>query len=201
MKKRYGFFGGGFNPPTYAHIELAKQVMKQMQLEKLFFVPVGNLYQKPELIDEIHRYEMLKLVTDKKVGLEVSTIELKQKKSLSTIDAFHLIQKTYWESENFFIMGIDNLKKLPSWKDAVELIENFQYVILNRGTEEAERVLEENELLRKNKNQFSILENKEFAWYHSGEIREKIKQGKTNQAALLTNPKVIDYILKHKLYV
>lgn len=201
MKKRYGFFGGGFNPPTYAHIELAKQVMKQMQLEKLFFVPVGNLYQKPELIDEIHRYEMLKLVTDQKVGLEVSTIELKQKKSLSTIDAFHLIQKTYWESENFFIMGIDNLKKLPSWKDAVELIENFQYVILNRGTEEAERVIEENELLRKNKNHFSILENKEFAWYHSGEIREKIKQGKTDQAALLTNPKVIDYILKYKLYV
>ena len=56
--KRYGFFGGSFNPPTKAHEELAKEIMKEFNLDKLFFVPVGNTYQKNGLIDEKDRYRM-----------------------------------------------------------------------------------------------------------------------------------------------
>ena len=49
--KRMGFFGGSFNPPTYAHINIAKASIEKLGLDKFFFVPVGNLYNKPDLID------------------------------------------------------------------------------------------------------------------------------------------------------
>ena len=51
--QKIGFFGGSFNPPTYAHLEVAKTALRQLNLDKVFFVPVGNLYNKPDLIDEI----------------------------------------------------------------------------------------------------------------------------------------------------
>ena len=59
--KRMGFFGGSFNPPTYAHINIAKASIEKLGLDKFFFVPVGNLYNKPDLIDEVYRYDMLKI--------------------------------------------------------------------------------------------------------------------------------------------
>ena len=40
---RIGFYGGSFNPPTKAHIELAKKVIKECNLDKVIFVPVGDI--------------------------------------------------------------------------------------------------------------------------------------------------------------
>ena len=40
-------FGGAFNPPTVAHIDLAKQILKEMkEIEKVIFVPVSTKYNK-----------------------------------------------------------------------------------------------------------------------------------------------------------
>lgn len=58
---KIGFFGGCFNPPTNAHIYLAKKVLKECKLDKVIFVPVGDFYNKKELISAEHRYNMLKI--------------------------------------------------------------------------------------------------------------------------------------------
>lgn len=33
---RYAFFGGSFNPPTKAHMNLAEQVIKEFHIDKFF---------------------------------------------------------------------------------------------------------------------------------------------------------------------
>lgn len=58
---KIGFFGGCFNPPTNAHINLAKKVLKECKLDKVVFVPVGDFYDKKELVPAKHRYNMLKI--------------------------------------------------------------------------------------------------------------------------------------------
>ena len=50
--EKVGFFGGSFNPPTNAHLEIAKTALEEMELDKVYFVPMGNTYKKPGLIDE-----------------------------------------------------------------------------------------------------------------------------------------------------
>ena len=60
-KKRIGFFGGCFNPVTIAHINLIKETIEKCELDKVYFVPMGDFYLKPELIPAKYRYEMLKL--------------------------------------------------------------------------------------------------------------------------------------------
>ena len=85
--KKYGFFGGSFNPPTIAHEIIAKEIAKEFNLDKVYFVPVGDFYNKKDLIDERKRFEMLNLITDS--NIDVLDIELKAKKSLQTIDAFN----------------------------------------------------------------------------------------------------------------
>ncbi len=58
---KIGFFGGCFNPPTNAHVNLAKKVLDECNLNRVVFVPVGDFYGKKELAPEKHRYNMLKI--------------------------------------------------------------------------------------------------------------------------------------------
>lgn len=204
--QKIGFFGGSFNPPTYAHLEVAKTALKQLNLDKVFFVPVGNLYNKPDLIDERHRYTMLKLACKDENKIDVEDIELNQNKNLSTIDAFKLISDKYKNVESYFIMGADNFKKLPNWKDSNELIENYKYIVFERKDNthkdlELEQYIMNNEVLNKNKNNFNILTLKKFDEINSGIIRNYIKQAEYSKCNKYTIQEVIEYIKKNNLYL
>ena len=75
--KRYGFFGGSFNPPTIAHERLAEEIAEKFKLDKVYFVPVGNYYKKTDLIDENKRLAMLESIRNDKIDvLDLSLIHI-----------------------------------------------------------------------------------------------------------------------------
>ena len=43
---KLGFFGGCFNPPTIAHLEIALKAIEIEKLDKVYFVPMGDYYKK-----------------------------------------------------------------------------------------------------------------------------------------------------------
>ena len=98
--------------------------IEKLNLDAVYFVPVGNLYNKLSLIDENYRYKMLELICDDKIMVE--NIELGRKQTLNTLQAFELIEQKYKSTENYYIMGADNFEKLHTWKNAKELIENLK---------------------------------------------------------------------------
>lgn len=203
--QKIGFFGGSFNPPTYAHLEVAKTALRQLNLDKVFFVPVGNLYNKPDLIGEKHRYNMLQLSCKDEENIDVENIELNQNRNLSAIDAFKLIEKKYGDVESYYIMGADNFKKLPNWKDSQELIENYKYIVFERKDDtykdmELEQYIKNNEVLNNNKNNFHILTLQKFDEINSGIIRNYIKQEEYSKCNEYTMPEVIEYIKNNNLY-
>ena len=71
-----------------------------------------------------------------------------------------------------------------------ELIENYKYIIFERNDSthkdiELEQYIKNNEILNNNKNNFHILNLKEFNEINSGIIRNYIKQNKVQE--LITN--------------
>ena len=131
MKSRIGFFGGCFNPVTNAHINLIKAVMKQENLKKVYFVPMGDLYQKKDLICLEHRIKMLQLAFENEVNMDILDISNKDKK-MCAIDTFQVIDEKFPEAERFFIMGSDNYQKMTEWRDAENLLKNYHYIVLDR---------------------------------------------------------------------
>lgn len=194
---RIGFYGGSFNPPTKAHIGLAKKAIKECKLDKVIFVPVGDLYKKEGMAKGIDRYNMLKLACEEESNLQVSDIEIKSNKEYKAIDIFKIIQKEYKESENFFLMGADNFKKILSWKDSNKLVRDFNYIILDRGLEEAKSIIENYDFLKKNERRFRIIENQEFKECSSTHIRKQLKHGEEPKDL---NDKVYNYIKKNNIY-
>mgnify|MGYP002772478659 FL=1 len=199
--KKLGFFGGSFNPPTYAHINIAKMSIEKFNLDAVYFVPVGNLYNKPSLIDEKYRYKMLQLVCGDKIKAE--NIELNRKETLDTLQAFNLIEEKYKndETEIFYIMGADNFEKLPNWKDSKKLVEDYKYIIFKRDGSNLEQCIEKNQILKKNRQNFKFLDLQQYADISSGIIRELIKKEDYEKCKEYTDAAIVQYIKENKLYL
>lgn len=197
--KKLGFFGGSFNPPTHAHINIAKMSIEKFNLDAVYFVPVGNLYNKPSLIDENYRYKMLKLICDDKIKVE--NIELGRKEPLNTLQAFELIEQKYKNTENYYIMGADNFEKLPTWKNAKELIENYKYIIFERNGSNSKSLIDTQELLKQNRDNFNFLNVEQYSNVSSGIIRELIQNENYEECEKYTRPEIVQYIKENKLYM
>lgn len=197
MKKRYGFFGGSFNPVTNAHLNLANLVVEKFKLDKLILVPVGNKYQKQNLADEQHRYEMLKIATKNYEKLEVSDIELNLPYALTTLQAFKRIEEKYQDITPYFIIGSDNLIKLTAQPDFETLAQNYEYIVLERGTSTKEQIAS-NLILKRYETHFNVLEDNPYEQVSSTNVRNNL-----NNEIKLKNmipEEVYEYIKKTDLY-
>ena len=195
--KKYGFFGGSFNPPTIAHERLAEEIADKFKLDKVYFVPVGNYYEKTDLIDENKRLDMLKSIkTDK---IDVLDIELNSKKKLLAVDAFELINNSFSSSENYFILGGDNLEKLPNWENATKCLNN-NIIAIQRGNN-LDTIIENNNLLKSHKNKIFEFNTNNLNDYSSTKVRQALQNEDKEILSKMLNKKVYFYIEKNNLYM
>lgn len=132
--KRYGIFGGAFDPPHIAHLIVAESVRDQLELDKIIFIPSGNPPLK-ESIPVKDRMAMADIAFGSDKNYEVSDIELVNIKERSfTVNTLENLRNKY-SSEDiklFLIIGVDNLIGLSGWKDPDRLFEMSEVVVINR---------------------------------------------------------------------
>ena len=122
---------------------------------------------------------MLQKICENNEGIEVSDIEITSQRQLYTIETLRLIQEKYKEYEIYFVLGTDNLKELETWHEADELLKKFKMLVLERGDDDIEQIIEEDDFLRKYKTSFIKLQNIEKINLSSTEIRDKVKRGES----------------------
>lgn len=197
--KKYGFFGGCFNPVTNAHINLANIVVQKFGLDKLIFVPMGDKYQKQNLANEQHRYEMLKIAISKQERLEVSDMELNLPYALTTLQAFQKVQEKYKDIAPYFIIGADNLIKLTNSNDFKTLAQNYKYIVLERGIQTKNQIVL-NPVLEQYRENFNVLENNEYEGVSSSQVRNLLQIGEDKNIMEIVPKDVYEYIKRYDLY-
>ena len=195
--KKYGFFGGAFNPPTIAHEKLALEIAEKYNLDKVYFVPVGNFYNKKDLVDEKERFKMLKLISSDKI--DVLPIEFNMNKNLNTSEALELINNEYKNVDRYFIMGGDNLEKLSSWQNPENCLNGNKFIAIERG-KKISNIIENDNLLNKYSKNIFTLENNNLYTYNSTEVRNAIKEKNPEVINKMLNKKVYSYIKIENLY-
>ena len=132
---------------------------------------------------------MLKLAIEDKMDVEKIAAESKIK--LYASDTFELIKEKYNKDDIFFIMGSDNFRKIPTWKNYEKLITSYNIIVIERERKKTREQNPEN-----------IIEYipKEIAEIDSTKIRLKIKNNQEDVKKYL-NPKVYEYIKKNNLYM
>lgn len=180
MKPVIIVFGGAFNPPTNSHFSLAEQVVSEYEeVEKVLFLPVSDHYPKEDLLAAEHRVEMLSRVCEKNPYFEVSTLEVNSNRLLDTIESLTRIQKDYPEHDIWFTVGTDNLRLITSWPGYEEILTRFKLLILERGEDTVQKVLNDDEELNQYKDQFIKAKDTVRSNCNSTLLRNKLRRGKS----------------------
>ena len=201
MKKRkIGIMGGTFNPVHNGHLELAKKAREVFNLEEVLFIPSGTPPHKTaDVAKKSARYQMVLKAIAKYKHFHCSKIELNRRGYSYAVDTFTELHEMYGNnSKLFYIMGMDSINEIFSWKKPLELF-NFCEIIVFTRPKAKKRTF--NRLmkfppLKKNEEKIHIVESK--INISSSDIREKIKKGKAIETEVPT--KVIEYINKRGLY-
>ncbi len=198
--QKIGFFGGSFNPITKAHVNLVQDIINKYKLDKIVFVPVGDYYEKEELINEKHRFNMIRMLVSKFPKLEVSDIELNHKEKIFAKDIFKMLKSIYYEDDIYFIIGADNLYKMTSWLNLEELVQ-YNYIIIERDNIHCDSIINTNSIIKKNKTNFKIINNRKYNNFSSTLVRNKIKQNDIDDITNYIFEETYKYIKENELYI
>ena len=191
---RIGIFGGSFNPPHKMHKNIALNLIKNNYLDKVIYVPTGNKYNKNNLIDSIHRYNMIKLMISDVNNLEVSDYELKNTLTY-TYQTLNNFKEKYPNDEIYFVCGSDNLKEITTWKNYEYILNNFKILVIKRNDDNLK------EIFKKINIKNIEVANIELDSISSTVIREKITRKESKKEIInYIDLKVLIYIEVYNLY-
>lgn len=172
-------FGGSFNPPTVAHIDLAKQILNKIdEIEKVIFVPVSTKYNKSGLAPDEVRLEFLKKICQNYSNIDVSDIELKSPKQPYTIETLRCIKEKYQDKNIYFVIGTDNLKELETWHEPEKILTEFKIIVLERDQDNAEQIIQNSPFLNRFKTSFVKMDNIQKIDLSSSFVRSQVKTEK-----------------------
>ncbi|MDR0869859.1 MAG: nicotinate-nucleotide adenylyltransferase [Planctomycetaceae bacterium] len=124
--KRYGIYGGAFDPVHLGHLLSAQTSLNRQKLDEIIFVPTGvsphrtgkHSYQTAAE----HRFAMLEAATADCPEFSVSRIEIDKKEISFTVETLRYFRQTLpKEAELFLLLGADMFNDLPNWYEPAEI--------------------------------------------------------------------------------
>ncbi len=187
--KRLGILGGTFDPVHLGHLVMAQAALKEMKLDKVFFVPCRLPPHKPasNLTPASDRLAMIRLAIQSNKDFAVSDFEIKRRGKSYSIDTVKYFKKAYSHSKLFFIIGGDALAGLPQWKNIGGILKIVEFVVVNRpGNFFPKKAIKHHTVLMPGID------------LSSSYIRANLRKNKT--VRYLVPDGVIEYIERRKLY-
>jgi nicotinate-nucleotide adenylyltransferase len=142
---RLGLFGGTFNPIHYGHLRAAEEVCEALQLSRLWFMPAAEPPHKApgEITPFATRLEMTRLAVKDHPFLEVSDIEGRRPGKSYSIETLRALRQELGENfELYFILGLDAILEISTWKEYRELFTLCHFVVLDRPGYDRRRLQE-----------------------------------------------------------
>ena len=131
---RVGVFGGAFNPPHLGHLVCAQEVLLQLQLERVLFVPVGVPPHR-EIGDDPGaevRLEMVELAIVGDDRFVASRAELEREGPSYTSETLELLRSEAPDDELFLILGGDQAATLPTWHEPEKVLDLATVSVVER---------------------------------------------------------------------
>jgi len=124
-------FGGTFDPPHIAHVDLLAQAQKAFGFSKVFVVPSKFPPGKTPFAEYEKRFHWAEKAFDRP-GIEVSNIEKSAEQTVFGFDIYAALQAQNPEIKFFWILGEDQWESLPYWKRINDYGSNLTWLVLPR---------------------------------------------------------------------
>lgn len=199
-RKALGILGGTFDPVHYGHLVAAQYAAYGFHLDRVIFMPAAQPPHKDAdgVLDARHRLAMVDLAIADNPAFEMSTLEVDRSGVSYTIDTIETLQETYPGADIYFIMGMDSIYILDTWKDVERLVTLCRFIVVTRPAYELNRSDPALQGVPQGFwKQADFLEIPAMD-ISSTDLRARVQQGKPIR--YLLPPAVEKYIYDHSLY-
>jgi nicotinate-nucleotide adenylyltransferase len=177
--RKIGIMGGTFNPIHKGHLEISKKAHELFGLEEVLFIPSGTPPHKTEdVAPKRRRYHMVLMAIKGRKNFHCSRIELDRKGYSYAVDTFSALHKLYGKNTKlYYIMGMDSINDLFSWKKPLELFKFCEIIVFARpkAKKRTFRRLLKFPPLKANEDKIHVVESR--INISASEVREKIRKG------------------------
>lgn len=220
MKNEYsliGIYGGTFDPIHYGHLRIAEELVENLHLDELRFIPAGQPRLRNQPIASQHqRCVMLNKAIRDNSKFELDTREIRSRGESYSVETLKKLNQEYAERQVAFcfIVGADAFIKLPSWYHWRELFSLCHLIVVNRPgfsminkqsdlpqeltIECQDRWVEQADLLKKSASGFIYCAATTPLAISATTIRNAILTGKSLRYLLPDS--VIQYIYRYHVY-
>lgn len=129
-----GVLGGTFDPVHSGHLEVAERVRELLDLPRMLLLPTARPPHKlpAALSPARHREAMLRLALAERRALEICTLEMEGERVSFTIESLRALRDGSPPCRPVFVLGMDSLLELESWRDWRALLDEFDLAVIDR---------------------------------------------------------------------
>jgi len=193
LQERIGFLGGSFDPVHLGHLIIAQTALEEAGLDTVYFVPTAQspLKGRTCIASAEDRMAMLRIALKGSPSFSILEDELQRGGVSYTIETVSRLRQRWPQAQLFWIIGADQLQKLPQWQRIGELQKAVTFIWLQRPGESplTPQGIDPKRLLAIRSHQFEV---------SSTAIRERISSGLDARFFLPSG--VPEYITKARLY-
>lgn len=200
---KIGLFGGSFDPIHKGHLHIARAFADELALDNVIFLPAGQPYHKHHThTNAIHRLTMVSYAIEQDARFCVSNLDIIRQGKTYTIDTVGILKQHYPSAQLWWLMGMDNLLQLHTWKHWQNLVRQTHIAVAARSSQtlnHAPPVLQAwlGEALHRGS--LKILNSPQWS-ISSTEIRQAIQKQQFHLAQTQLPANVWHYIQQHRLY-
>jgi nicotinate-nucleotide adenylyltransferase len=131
---RVCLFGGTFDPVHNAHLAIAREAARQLNLSSIVFLPAGHPPHKQlsQVTPYKHRLRMVELACASEPRFQVSMLEQGDQFSYSIDTVEALRKKLPRDVQLSFLIGSDAFDEIETWHRWRDLVEALEFVVVSR---------------------------------------------------------------------
>lgn len=196
---RIGVFSGTFDPPHLAHLHIAHEARKQLELDSVFWtVTPDPPHKQSAVVASIeHRIAMIKLTIDPFPYFEICTVDMERPGPHFAVDTIKIIADQNRSAELIYILGGDLLSSFEHWIRITELVALCSQIGIIPRQENSYDLKSLENAIPGGSEKIRVI-NVPASGLSSHDIRNRCKSGES--IAEMVSPPVYRYIKEHRLY-
>lgn len=129
-----GLFFGSFNPVHIGHMVIAQYLAEFTDLDQVWMVvsPQNPLKPSNSLLQDHHRFEMVRIAVGDYRKLKASKVEFALPKPSYTVDTLAYLREEHPTYTFVPIMGSDNLQHFRKWKNWEVILQEHELYVYPR---------------------------------------------------------------------
>jgi len=129
-----GIFGGTFDPIHFGHLRVALDVMEQLQLEQMRFIPLNRaVHREQPDTTGLQRLEMLRAAIADQPGFMADDREILRDSPSYSLDTLQSLRRELgWQAPLCLVLGADAYAAFLQWHKPLEIIQLAHLVVMQR---------------------------------------------------------------------